>query len=162
VGVTPDLNKVLNAITGSWLLFVVSQFFAQPSAVRIIAIVVIWLLLFSGFWAKIKGFKIANGISSICLITLSTFSVYYFIEVVLKSGFQLSMANLFIIPQVIILVLSINVANITLTNKDFTILYNDKNDVSDLARSFFKISATIFMVGLGLATANDLLRLGVF
>ena len=72
------------------------------------------------------------------------------------------MANLFIIPQVIILVLSINVANITLTNKDFTILYNDKNDVSDLARSFFKISATIFMVGLGLATANDLLRLGVF
>ena len=68
------------------------------------------------------------------------------------------MASLFIIPQVIILVLAINVANITLTNKDFTILYNDKKDVSDLARSFFKISAAIFIVGLGIATVNDLLR----
>ena len=153
----PSLRAVLIAITIYWLGYSYYPFLKDPTInIQTLIVSLIWLLLFSGMLAKIKGFKITNGIVSICTFFMSIFSFSLVPE---NKIILLSMNS---IPLLLVFLSSGYTAYITLMNKQFAALYQNKEDISLYRRRFFQFSLAIFVILFIIVTLYDLHYLGVF
>ena len=138
----PSLRAVLIAITIYWLGYSYYPFLKDPTInIQTLLLLLMWLLLFSGMLAKIKGFKITNGIVSTCIFILSIYSLSLVAEAWIDTPYA---------------------AYITLMNKQFAALYKNKEDISLYRRRFFQFSLAIFVILLIILTVYDLHYLGVF
>jgi len=158
--VEPDLKTISASITICWLLMIAHLFWVSAKETQVILLLT-WLFLFSGFLAKVKGFKISNGIFSILLFGLSVFWIAHFANSVIESGVTSPQRLPYIIPQLIILIMSAYNTYFTLKNKHFNVLYNYKLDVSKNQKMFFKISTILFILVIGIYTFLDLINLGL-
>jgi len=153
----PSLRAVLIAITIYWLGYSYYPFLKGPTInIQTLFLLLMWLLLVSGMLAKIKGFKITNGIFSICIFFMSIFSFSLVAE---NKKILLSMYS---IPLLLVFLSSGYTAYITLMNKQFTALYKNKEDISLYRRRFFQFSLAIFVILFIIVTVYDLHYLGGF
>ena len=152
----PSLRTVLIAITIYWLGYSYYPFIKDPTInIPTLIISLMWLLLVSGMWAKIKGFKITNGIVSICIFFMSIFSFSLVAE-------NLNILSMSSIPLLLVYLSSGYTTYITLMNKQFAALYKNKADISAFRGKFFQFSLAIFVILVTIVTGYELIYMGTF
>jgi hypothetical protein len=164
----PDLRSVLIGITTYGFCFSLMLILTSTPILSILALFMVWLILFAGMQAKIKGFKITNGIFGFGMFILSSFSMILFIKSVIDINFfgknwvdtgSNNLAFVLITPMLFVFVSSIYTTYITIFNQHFSSLYRNKEDVSAFRKNLFKIILTIFIIVMGMMTWNDLVNL---
>ena len=146
-----NLGMVLFSITTCWSLILIQTIFTQFLFIQIIneehltyilIIVGIWGLLFFGLFAKIKGFKVANGILSIGISILSIHKIYnlwmFFILFNDNNNEEYSKFILSFFLMFLILLASIYTSYATLYNQNFQLVYNNKDDVVLKTKFFWR------------------------
>jgi len=161
----PNLRTVLIGISIYWFVFLLDMFVflfesINPSISSLILYLSYLFLLTAGINSKIKGFKVTNGITSlfftIFIITSISFGMIggdgSIINLLYKMGYMA--VSLFLI-----LFFSAYIAYATLFNKNFSALYNNKDNVTLLDKTLFKISLLVFILIIGGFTIMDLMKL---
>ena len=161
----PNLRTVLIGISIYWFVFLLYMFVflfesINPSISSLIFYLSYLFLLTAGINSKIKGFKVTNGITSLFFTIFSIASISFgvigwdgsLINLLYKMGYMA--VSLFLI-----LFFSGYIAYTTLFNKNFSALYNNKDNVTLLDKTLFKISLLIFILVIGGFTIMDLMRL---
>jgi antitoxin component YwqK of YwqJK toxin-antitoxin module len=138
----PNMKVPLIWITAYQYLFLIYFFSSAYSfnstlgtAKDILAVTATWLFLFSGFQAKIIGFKNLNGICGVLAFIAST----YYISLGGQEPIDTGMI-------ILVLISSGYVTYITLINKDFKKFYQNRGDVSKTVKIFSKISLAVLVL----------------
>ena len=161
----PNLRTVLIGISIYWFVFLLDMFVflfesVNPSISSLILYLSYLFLLTAGINSKIKGFKVTNGITSLFFTIFIIASISFgmigwdggIINLLYKMGYMA--VSLFLI-----LFFSAYIAYATLFNKNFSALYNNKDNVTLLDKTLFKISLLVFILIIGGFTIMDLMRL---
>ena len=161
----PNLRTVLIGISIYWFVFILDMFVflfesVNPSISSLILYLSYLFLLTAGINSKIKGFKVTNGITSLFFTIFSIASISFgvigwdgsLINSLYKMGYMA--VSLFLI-----LFFSAYIAYATLFNKNFSALYNNKDNVTLLDKTLFKISLLVFILIIGGFTIMDLMKL---
>ena len=157
----PSLKEISASIGICWLLIIAHTFFVSPAISSQVVFPLISFFLISGFLAKVKGFKILNGIFSLLLLGYSVLGITYFINSVIESDATSPKNLIYIIPQLLVLFLSAYNIYFTIINRSFNILYNDKLGVSKNKTTIFKISTVLLIFVVGIYTFLDLKNLDI-
>ena len=73
----PKLHTVLFSMTNSWILVSLLIYSGyEKDFVNILTFLSIWALLFAGLLAKVKGFKIANGVFSVGFLIMIMIGIF--------------------------------------------------------------------------------------
>ena len=157
----PNLKVISASITICWLLLIAHLFFGSSGTSSQVIWTSIWFFLISGFLAKIKYFKILNGIFSLFLLGWCVLGITYFVDSTVESSVSSPYYLTYIIPQILILFLSIYNIYFTFINGSFSALYNDKLGVSKSQKTVFKISTMVLILVIGIYVFLDLKNLGL-
>ena len=160
----PKLSTVLFFMSIYWGLLFVQFGFGQLTILNInpqellsyiISLSCIWALLFLGLFFKIKSFKIINGIVSVGISLLSIQRIY---NLWIMSAFFKEFSNLIIlfILALLMLTTSIYTCYVTLFNKNFKLVYDNRDDISPEVKKILKLLIVIFICLMISITIMDL------
>jgi hypothetical protein len=156
-----NLSTVLFSMTLCWGLLSLLMFWDyNQNLMNILTFLSLWALLFFGLLAKTKGFKIANGIFSILFLIMSVIGilnlVITFLENNPKSHIDFSMLVFNFLTFILVLISSIYVTYATLLNKDFKLIYLNKEDVTNKVKKTWQVLAIIIISYMFYITILDI------
>jgi len=132
----------------------------NQNLMNILTFLSLWALLFFGLLAKTKGFKVANGIFSIGFLFMSAVGilnlVITFLENNPKSNIDFSMLVFNFLTFILVLISSIYVTYATLLNKDFKLIYLNKEDVTNKVKNTWQVLAIIIISYMFYITILDI------
>jgi len=132
----------------------------NQNLMNILTFLSLWALLFFGLLAKTKGFKVANGIFSIGFLFMSVIGilnlVITFLENNPKSNIDFSMLVFNFLTFILVLISSIYVTYATLLNKDFKLIYLNKEDVTNKVKKTWQVLAIIIISYMFYITILDI------
>ena len=155
--ISPNLRAILIAITVYWFCFLYYSILSSPANSSLLIFFLVWLILFAGINAKVKGFKVANGIVSTSMFIMSTYSLLLVGESLIEFGLNLRI--IYSIPMIIVLLSSGYTAYATLMSKCFKLMYSYTEEVSVFSKYFFKGCLVVFIVIIGVYVIIDLVRM---
>ena len=154
----PNLRILLIGISIYWFVFLFV--FLNPSISTLLIFLYYLFLLTSGINAKIKGFKVTNGITSLFFAIYGISSIIFGIMMIDGSLINgLYKMGYTIVSPFLILLFSGYIAYATLFNKKFSAIYNKKDNITLLDKTLFKLSLLIFILVIGGLTIMDFMRL---
>jgi len=153
----PNLRILLIGISIYWFVFLFV--FLNPSISTLLIFLSYLFLLTSGINAKIKGFKVINGITSLFLAIYAISSIIFglmmsdgsLINGLYKMGYTA-------VSPFLIFLFSGYITYITLFNKKFSAIYNKKDNIKLLDKTLFKISLLIFILVIGGISIMDIMK----
>ena len=156
-----NLSTVLFSMTVYWGLLSLLMFWDyNQNLMNILTFLSLWALLFFGLLAKTKGFKVANGIFSIGFLILSIKGilnlVITFLENNPKSNIDFSMLVFNFLTFILVSISSIYVTYATMLNKDFNLIYLNKDDVTNKVKKTWQVLAIIIISYMFYITILDL------
>jgi hypothetical protein len=156
-----NLSTVLFSMTLCWGLLSLLMFWDyNQNLMNILTFLSLWALLFFGLLAKIKGFKIANGIFSILFLIMSVIGILNLVITFLESNTNnitdYSMLTFYFLIFILVLISSIYVIYATLLNKDFKLVYLNKEDVTNKVKKTWQVLAIIIISYMFYITILDL------
>ena len=156
-----NLSTVLFSMTVCWGLLSILMFWDyNQNLMNILTFLSLWALLFFGLLAKTKGFKVANGIFSIGFLFMSVIGilnlVITFLENNPKSNIDFSMLVFNFLTFILVLISSIYVTYATLLNKDFKLIYLNKEDVTNKVKNTWQVLAIIIISYMFYITILDI------
>jgi|TARA_B110001450_G_C17356899_1_gene373927 hypothetical protein len=132
----------------------------NQNLMNILTFLSLWALLFFGLLAKTKGFKVANGIFSIGFLFMSVIGILNLVITLLennpKSNIDFSMLVFNFLTFILVLILSIYVTYATLLNKDFKLIYLNKEDVTNKVKKTWQVLAIIIISYMFYITILDI------
>ena len=156
-----NLRTVLFSMTLCWGLLSLLMFWDyNQNLMNILTFLSLWALLFFGLLAKIKGFKIANGIFSTLFLIMSVIGILNLVITFLESNANnitdYSMLTFYFLIFILVLISSIYVIYATLLNKDFKLVYLNKEDVTNKVKKTWQVLAIIIISYMFYITILDL------
>jgi hypothetical protein len=156
-----NLRTVLFAMTLCWGLLSLLMFWDyNQNLMNILTFLSLWALLFFGLLAKTKGFKIANGIFSTLFLIMSVIGILNLVITFLESNANnitdYSMLTFYFLIFILVLISSIYVIYATLLNKDFKLVYLNKEDVTNKVKKTWQVLAIIIISYMFYITILDL------
>ena len=156
-----NLSTVLFSMTVCWGLLSFLMFWDyNQNLMNILTFLSLWALLFFGLLAKTKGFKVANGIFSIGFLFMSVIGILNLVITLLennpKSNIDFSMLVFNFLTFILVLILSIYVTYATLLNKDFKLIYLNKEDVTNKVKKTWQVLAIIIISYMFYITILDI------
>ena len=156
-----NLSTVLFSMTVCWGLLSFLMFWDyNQNLMNILTFLSLWVLLFFGLLAKTKGFKVANSIFSIGFLFMSVIGILNLVITLLennpKSNIDFSMLVFNFLTFILVLILSIYVTYATLLNKDFKLIYLNKEDVTNKVKKTWQVLAIIIISYMFYITILDI------
>ena len=156
-----NLSTVLFSMTLCWGLLSLLMFWDyNQNLTNILTFISLWALSFFGLLAKIKGFKIANGIFSILFLIMSVIGilnlVITFLESDTKNNADYSMLAFYFLIFILVFILSIYIIYATLINKHLKLVYLNKEDVTNKVKKTWQVFAITIMFYMFYITILDL------
>ena len=157
----PKLHTVLFSMTNSWILVSLLIYSGyEKDFVNILTFLSIWALLFAGLLAKVKGFKIANGVFSVGFLIMIMIGIFNLVitslEINTVNSIEYSKIIFYFLFSILVLISSGYVNYATLINKNFKLLYLNKDDVSDKVKTIWKSVAIIIISIMLFITLSDI------
>ena len=156
-----NLSTVLFSMTVCWGLLSFLMFWDyNQNLMNILTFLSLWALLFFGLLAKTKGFKVANGIFSIGFLFMSVIGILNLVITLLennpKSNIDFSMLVFNFLTFILVLISSIYLTYATLLNKDFKLIYLNKEDVTNKVKKTWQVLAIIIISYMFYITILDI------
>ena len=157
----PKLHTVLFSMTNSWILVSLLIYSGyEKDFVNILTFLSIWALLFAGLLAKVKGFKIANGVFSVGFLIMIMIGIFNLVitslEINTVNSIEYSKIIFYFLFSILVFISSGYVTYATLINRNFKLLYLNKDDVSDKVKTIWKSVAIIIISIMLFITLSDI------